>query len=148
MVVAISFGACDSLYPDIAEETVALTARSKMLAEAEAARNIEEAMSFWAEDAIFQAHGIPQIEGKEAIQESMRVGFSSFKEFEGTTKHIELAASGDLAYEYGVNRFVFQGEEGELLAMGKYLLIWRKIDGIWLISAISITNDAPSPVPL
>ena len=41
------------------------------MAAAEAARDIETVMSFWAEDAIFQTNGSKQLQGKEAIRAVM-----------------------------------------------------------------------------
>ena len=59
-----------------------------------------------------------------------------------------MSASGDLAYVYGVNRTVLAGPEGDLLDMGKYLAVWKKIDGEWYIAAGCATFGAPQPVPL
>ncbi len=70
------------------------------------------------------------------------------KEFQGTTSHIEVAASGDLGYEVGINRLVLAGPQGDLLDVGKYLTIWKKIDGEWYVSAISFTSDADAPSPV
>jgi uncharacterized protein (TIGR02246 family) len=120
----------------------------RALAAAEAARDLEAVMSYWSDGGVAQIDGLPQIEGKESVRELMRSMLSSFKEFESTTSHIEVAASGDVAYEYGVNRVVLPGEATDLLAMGKYLAIWKKVDGTWLISAISVTNDGAAPVPI
>jgi hypothetical protein len=32
--------------------------------------------------------------------------------------------------------------------MGKYLAVWKKIDGEWYAAALSFTSDAPTPVPM
>lgn len=53
-----------------------------------------------------------------------------------------------MAYEYGVNRMIFTGPEGDLLDVGKYLAIWKKIDGEWYVAALSFTSDSPAPVPV
>lgn len=148
MPIALLLGACGPSEADIEAVKETVAARSKAVAAAEAARDIETAISFWADDAIIQTHGAVQAQGKDAIRQGMQAFFDAFKEFEGTTTHLEVAASGDMAYEYGVNRVVLPGAEGDLLAMGKYLLVWRKIDGVWLISAISVTDDAASPAPM
>lgn len=147
-LVAILLGSCASSDVDIAMEKAAVAARGEALATAEAARDIETVMSFWAEDAVFQRHGSAQLQGKEAIRGVMQGFIETFKEFEGTIMNIEVAASGDLAYDYGVNRVLLQVGEKEILAMGKYLAIWRKIDDTWLISAISVTEDVAFPAPL
>ena len=146
-LVAIFLGACESPEIDISTEKATVTARGEALAAAEASRDIETVMSFWADDAIFQRHGSAQLRGKEEIREAMHGFFNTFKEFEGTITHVEVAASGDLAYDYGVNRVLVQVDETETLAMGKYIAIWRKIDGAWLISAVSVTNDSALPSP-
>ncbi len=97
-----------------------------------------------------QGAGVPQIQGKEAIGDLYRQYFEGgqLKEFTGTTSYLEVSAAGDLAYEYGVNRSVLAGPEGDLLDMGKYLLVWKNINGEWFVAALSFTSDAPAPVPL
>ena len=54
----------------------------------------------------------------------------------------------DRAYEYGINRMVMAGEDGDLLDVGKYLLIWRKIATEWMVVALSFTSDTPAPMPI
>ena len=143
-------GACSGPRVDIAAETAAVSARSQGIAAAEAAQNTEQALAFWAEDAIVQGAGSPQLQGHDAIRALYDSFFGSgqLKQFEGTTSHLEVSQSGDLAYEYGVNRFVLTGPSGDLLDMGKYLAVWKKIDGEWHVAALSFTSDAPAPVPM
>ena len=141
---------CGGPQVDIAAETEAVRARSEGIVAAEAAFDVEAALTFWAEDAIAQGAGIPQIQGQEAIGDLYRQFFEGgqLKEFSGTTSYLEVSAAGALAYEYGVNRFVLAGPEGDLLDMGKYLGVGKKIDGEWYVAALSFTSDAPAPVPL
>ncbi|MGW8180018.1 MAG: YybH family protein, partial [bacterium] len=140
--------ACDRSSIDVEAEKAALTDRGSALLAAEAARDLEAVMTYWSDEATLQVNGTPQINGKDAVREVMRGMLTSFKEFGGSTTHIELSASGDMAYEYGINRVVLPGEETELLAMGKYLVVWKRIGGTWLISALSVTNDDPEPAPM
>ena len=134
---------------DVEAEAAAVRARSEAVVRAEAAMNAEEAAAFWAEDAIAQPAGSPQLQGRAAILDLYREFFGSgmLKEFSGTTSGIEVAESGDLAYEYGVNRMVLAGPDGDLLDTGKYLAVWKKIDGEWYIAALSFTSDTPAPLP-
>ncbi len=152
-VVSLGFlvlllNACDRSGIDLAAEKDALEEIALELVAAEASRDLEAVMSYWSEGAVAQINGVPQVNGKDAIRELMHSMLSSFKEFEGTTTHIEMASSGDFAYEYGVNRLVFTAEEVDLLAMGKYLAVWRKIDGSWRLAALSVTNDEAVPIPI
>ena len=135
---------------DVAAETDSLRARSQGVVSAEAAQDVDGALAFWAEDAIVQRAGAPQIQGREAVRDLYRQLFEGgqLKEFSGTTSHMSVSQAGDLAYEYGVKRFVWAGPEGDLLDMGKYLGVWEKVDGEWFVAALSFTSDAPDPVPL
>ena len=132
------------------EHVAAIRARSEAVVAAEAALDVETAIGFWADDAILQPAGSPQLQGKSAILDLYRQYFESgmVKEFSGTATHIEVSSSGDLGYEFGVNRMVLAGDDGDLLDMGKYLAIWKKIDGEWMIAALSFTSDAPAPTPV
>jgi len=97
-----------------------------------------------------QPAGSPLIKGKKAIRELYKQYFESglLREFSGVSSHLEMAGSGDLAYEYGVNRMVLAGDNRDLLDVGKYLAVWKKINGEWLVVALSFTSDAPEPCPI
>ncbi len=147
-VVATIVG-CTGPRVDVADELAAVRARSEAVVAAESALDTEAALAFWAEDAVVQPAGSPQIQGHEAIRALYNSFFDSgpLKEFEGTTSHLDVSQAGDLAYEYGVNRMVLAGPDGDLLDMGKYLLVWKKVAGEWYVAALSFSSDAPQPVP-
>jgi ketosteroid isomerase-like protein len=118
-------------------------ARSKVAVAAEMAFDWETAITFFTSDVVIQPANAPQFQGREALLELYQTGFTTMTEFEGTTTAIIPAASGDMAYEYGVNRFVFKTPDGPVESFGKYLLVWTKVDRKWLIAALSFSNDAP-----
>jgi uncharacterized protein (TIGR02246 family) len=134
---------------DLTAEADAIRARGAGIVSAEASQDAELSTSFYARDAISQPSGSPQVEGRDAIRELYGHFFSGMlKDFESATTHIDVAASGDLAYEYGINRMVLNGPDGDLLDVGKYLAVWKKIDGEWYIVALSYSSDAPAPAPV
>jgi uncharacterized protein (TIGR02246 family) len=135
---------------DIAKETDAVRARSKGVSTAESAKDTQGAIAYYAEDAILQLAGSPQMQGIKAITDMYHQFFqnSSFKEISSTISNITVSQSGDLAYEYGVNRMVWTSPKGDLLDMGKYLVVWKKVKDNWFIAALAATSDAPAPVPL
>ena len=147
---AASVAACAGPQVDIAAETAAVRARSEGIAAAEAAQDTEAALAFWAPDAVAQPAGAPQVQGHDAIRALYGQFFGSgqLKDFEGTASHLVVSQGGDLAYEYGVNRMVLSGPEGDLLDVGKYLGVWQKIEGEWYVVALSFTSDTPAPVPM
>ena len=134
---------------DLQAEPEAIHARCKALVEAEVAQDIDRTIEFYAADAIIQPPSSPQVQGREAISEDYRRFFAAIpiKEFSSTTSHLTVSQAGDLAFEYGINRIVLHSPDGDLLDMGKYLVVWKKVAGEWYVAAISFTNDAPQPVP-
>ena len=136
--------------PDPAAAERALHARSDAFQAAESAMDAARATSFWAADAVVQSAAAPPVVGRDAIGALYRQWFTpgTLKELRGTPSRVEMARSGDLAYETGVNRIVFRTPNGDVLDMGKYLLVWKRIDGEWYATALSFTSDAAAPVPV
>jgi len=100
--------------------------------EAEQKKDIEGAMRFYAEDAVVQETGIPELQGKEAI----RGLFSSFVpkiiSHKDTTRSVAVSASGDLAYTTGSSWSLSTKEGGgEIEINYQWLLVWKKIGGEW-----------------
>jgi ketosteroid isomerase-like protein len=128
----------------------ALRERSDAFQSTESTLNAPKAAAFWAADAVVQPAGAPAIVGRPAIEGLYRQFFTTMgvKELKGTTTHLELARSGDLAYETGNNRIVVRTPTGDLLDIGKYLLVWKKVDGQWYVAALSFASDAAAPTPI
>jgi uncharacterized protein (TIGR02246 family) len=129
---------------DVDAETAALRARSEALSSAEAAMDAETAITFWAEDAIIQAPGAPEQQGKHAILDGYTEFFGALKSFKSTTTNVTLAASGDLAWEHGVNDMVVTTPGGDVAEKGKYLSVWKKVDGQWYVAAVAFSSNAPA----
>lgn len=128
----------------------ALHERSLGLQAAETALDGNRAIAFWAEDAVVQPAGMRAITGRAAIGNLYHEFFTTMgvKELVGTPLRVEMARSADLAYETGVNRIVIRTPNGDMLDMGKYLIVWKKINGQWYVAALSFTSDAAAPTPI
>jgi len=139
--------ACQPAAPtvDLEAELAAVKALSAGVVAAETAMDTEAALAFWAPDAIAQPQGAPQIQGTEALRQMYDQFFSQTAAFSSTATAYEVATSGDMAWEYGVNHITWAGPEGEILDVGKYLAVWRKMDGEWLVAAVDFSSDAPLP---
>lgn len=148
VLAAAALSACAGPTTDIAAEEAAVRARSHALATAEASENIDAALAFFAEDAVIQAAGNPQIQDLATMRTVYGGVFLSIKTFQGTTSKVIVAQSGDLAWEYGINRIVLGTPQGDLLDMGKYLAIWKKTNGEWYVAGAAFNSDAAAPVPL
>jgi len=136
--------------PDLAAAEAEVRAASQGVSAAEAAKDTETALTFWAGDAIYQPANGPMVQGTEALRAAYTGFFSEevgLAEFEGTTTAVHVAPSGDVAWEHGVNRMVFNSPEGPMTDLGKYLGVWEKRAGAWKIVALATSSDAPAPVP-
>ena len=128
--------------PTLAEIEAQVRARSEALVAAEESFNWDLAVTFFAADVIVQPADAPQYQGREAHLQLYRT-FPAMQEFDGIATALVPAASGDMAYEYGVNRFVFETPNGPVEASGKYLAVWTKTDGEWFVKALSFSGDSP-----
>jgi ketosteroid isomerase-like protein len=108
-----------------------------------AAKDLEKTLSFYAPDAQYLSAGRPAANTPEErrklwVEDYGTPGFSSE---EATTK-IEVARSGELAYQRGT--YVSRGpnEKGEIgSSTGKFLVVWRKqASGEWR-AIIDIDNS-------
>lgn len=89
-----------------------------------------------APNALLLPPGNPPVKGPEAIAKVWK----SWAELPDVTLHFasartEVARSGDLAYDFGTYTFAFDGEDGRVTNNGKYVVVWKKVDGAWRVAA-------------
>lgn len=101
---------------------------------AAAAGNVDEILTFWADDAVNYFPGAPPVRGKAAIEALVRQNRSR-KGFRLTWKaaDIQVAESGELGYTSGPFTMTLPLPSGEVVERGgHYVCIWRKdSDGRW-----------------
>lgn len=100
--------------------------------------------SYYAPDARLFPPGGPLVSGKEQIS-AFWVGF--FKQpglvFHGGSTAVEVAKSGDMAYERGTFQLTVNDAAGRpATSVGKYVVVWRKQpDGKWKAYADIFNTD-------
>lgn len=57
---------------------------------------------------------------------------------------IVVSSSGDLAMDRGTYRLVVAPEGAQQVDIGKYVVVWRKVDGEWKAAADIINSDLPA----
>jgi ketosteroid isomerase-like protein len=131
--------------PTLEELEAEVRTRSEMVVAAEMAKEWERAVTFFTPDVVVQPANAPQVQGLDALLHLYETALATMTEFESTNTDIVPAASGDLAYEYGINHFVFETPDGPVEDLGKYLAVWRKIEGEWYIAALAFSSDVSPP---
>jgi uncharacterized protein (TIGR02246 family) len=134
---------------DVAAERDAILATDKPWQEAIAAKDVDRAVSFWADDAVVMAPGGASLTGKNAIRgfvaEAFKMpGFGLMWE----TTSVNVASQGDLAYALARTTTTVNGPDGKPTALrGKAATVWRKgADGRWRC-VVDIWNDEAPPRP-
>jgi uncharacterized protein (TIGR02246 family) len=100
--------------------------------------------SFYADDAVSMGANQTAIRGRDAIRGMVAEMFAlpnlAFS-FAPTT--IEVAESGDIAYEIGTYRFAADMPSARLDDEGKYLTVWKKVGGEWKIASDMSNSNRP-----
>lgn len=100
----------------------------------------------YAPDGALLPPGAPIAVGSSAIEQAWRgmmetPGFAL--SFEIT--QIVVASAGDMAFDRGTYRFSSSGPNGPVTDTGKYVVVWRNIDGEWKAVADIFNSDAAQP---
>jgi ketosteroid isomerase-like protein len=99
-----------------------------------AEKDLEKTLSFYAPDAQYLAAGRPPVSTADERRRYWTEDYATpgFSSEEKTTK-IEVARSGDLAYQRGTYVLSAQDDRGKLTqSAGKFVVVWKKqSDGQW-----------------
>jgi ketosteroid isomerase-like protein len=102
------------------------------------ARDVDRAVSYWAEDAIVYPPGSAPLSGKAAIRDYVVKSFQ--------TPGFSISWKTDtVTVTTGTNRVTFNTPDGKAVTIdGKAVVVWRRQkDGAWKC-AVDIWNDAPT----
>jgi ketosteroid isomerase-like protein len=110
----------------------------------EAQRDMEASLSFMTPDVIIHSEGAHAIVGLDAARALYEEFFKiPFIDLEFLPREIEIAESGDMAYDIGPFNFVFDGDNGPARTPAKSLLVWKRVDGEWKSVALAFTGSTP-----
>lgn len=110
-----------------------------------AAKDAAATAGFYAEDGVLMPPGSPPQEGREAIAAAWS-GLFALPGFSLTfwPTRIVIAASADVAWEIGAYNLAYDGDGGPVNDKGKYVVAWRKVDGIWQVGADIFNTNGPA----
>lgn len=133
-----------------AADEATIRAYSQALNEAVRAKNLDKAISFYADDALSFGGGGPTMTTKEATRADMENGFSvPGWSIRWKTDTVVVSRSGDLAYEHGRYTYSAPEKDGKPeTKTGNYLLVWKKpTGGDWKIAVDTDSEDPPLAPP-
>jgi uncharacterized protein (TIGR02246 family) len=93
-------------------------------------KDADDLASLYAEDAVMLPPNAPAVFGRDAIRSSFREMFAA-QDLKVEVEALETVVEGDLAYVAG--RYRMWTGDGTLVDRGKYVEIWRAVNGEWLI---------------
>jgi ketosteroid isomerase-like protein len=141
-------GACQPRHtpvgaPNTEAEAEPIRSKADAWFKAIAEKDLEKTLSFYAADAQYLSAGRPAASTADErrkywMEDYATPGFSS----DETTTKIEVAKSGDLAYQRGTYVLSAQDGQGKLSrSSGKFVVVWKKQpDGEWK-AIIDIDNE-------
>jgi ketosteroid isomerase-like protein len=104
------------------------------------AKDIDAMTALCAEDAVLLPPDAPAVFGRDAVLATMQEMFASGLAIE--LEDLEIKAENDLGYKAG--RYRLRSEDGALVDRGKYIEIWTKVDGKWVLHR-DIWNSSVQP---
>ena len=110
-----------------------------------------EQKDFATIEALYAPNGLllpsnsPPVEGPKAIIEVWK-SWSELPNVEVVfgANRIEASSTGDMAYDYGWYTFAFDTDNGRVTDKGKYVVVWKKLDGSWKVTADIFNTNLPA----
>ncbi len=127
-----------------AADEAAVRANSIAWSQSASAKDLDKAVSFYADDAVILPDKAPVVRG----QDNIRKNWAPLLALPGPglswkTGSLEVARSGDIAYETGAYNFVTTDKKGKSTDnKGKYVVVWKKqSDGSWKVVVDTDNSD-------
>jgi uncharacterized protein (TIGR02246 family) len=83
------------------------------------------------------------LRGRDEIRKFWQAYLAGGGDAEMTTATVEVEGRGDTAYEVGT--YVVSGKAGKILDHGKFIVIWKLVDGSWKLHRDIYNSSAPAP---
>ena len=130
-----------------AQDEMDIRSAAKAWSEAAQAKDAEKFVSFYTDDAVLILEDAPDLSGKAAIRDTIG-GMMQDPAFALSfqTTRVEVARSGDIAYELGTFTLTTTNPATKkpLTEKGQGLVIWKKqADGTWKAHVDAPVSDPP-----
>lgn len=123
------------------EPRAELQAREASFLAALAAKDVDQTVDHFAEDAVLHVANMAPVRGRPAIRQFYGNVFRFLDASAPVSEMVRTSSVGDMGYSMGRVTNTFTGQEGPVEFAGKYLLVWERRGDEWLIATYSISND-------
>jgi uncharacterized protein (TIGR02246 family) len=140
----VSVGCSRQSSVDLSAESNAIRQLDREWVDAIADKDVEALVAFYAPDGVLMNANAPAVVGRDAIREWFEAALQSPNlTYNFTPEVIEVAASGDLAYDRGTYRLAMDSPQGHVEDKGKYVAVWKKIGNDWKVVVDIMNSDIP-----
>ena len=133
---------------DTAGDETAIRAINPAWFAAHKAGDADGLVALYADDAVLSIPGVPPVRGRAAIREALAKDIADMAAA-GLTNNAgaspEFGVSGDLGWEWST--FTVTDKSGATVDAGKYVTVYGRRDGKWLIIRDIWNSDAPVAAP-
>lgn len=110
--------------------------------QAESRKDLDSALAFIAPDGYYLPADWPTLQGRAEVTRFLEAAFALPQDtIRGGPIHIDVAASGDMAYEVGQTEIPYRFASGDTLIKAHYMVVWKKLDGQWQAVATSVSGS-------
>jgi ketosteroid isomerase-like protein len=128
-----------------AQEEAALRATDLAWSKTADKKDLDGTVSYMADDG----ETFPPNEPAAKDKKSIRASWAKLLSLPGVEIHweplrVQVAESGEIGYTSGVYTLTFTSDEGvRVTDKGKYVEVWKKVDGKWKCSSDIYNSDMP-----
>lgn len=119
---------CTPQQPDNAQIHDAIVAANKAFMEAFSASDDAALAALYTSDAQLLPGGSDFVTGNEAVQSFWKAIFDAGIK-KATLETIEVEGMGEAAFEVG--KYALYSAEEQKVDYGKYVVVWKKVNGVW-----------------
>src|SRR5665647_532699 len=144
----ITFGCSKTPKVDISKDVETLRLIEDQWVEAAKAGDIDKILNWYAPNSVDMAYNVPVSLDQEARRKAIESWLNTIdlKSMKNTTDDIQVSSSGDLAFTRGTG--YQKSSDGLTEYSGRWVSIYKKIDGNWKVIVNIDHNDSPRPLPV
>jgi uncharacterized protein (TIGR02246 family) len=134
---------CTPAPPEAADSPLEiLEAREVSFLGALSARDADGVAAHFAPDGVLHVANMPEMRGQEAIREFYENIFRFMVASDPTPEAARVSETGDMGYTMGRVVNAFRAGDGIAEYQGKYLIVWERRDGEWVVAVYAVSSDA------